>query len=128
MRREGSLGDLDGTKRSWGPAKAYAKSKLQVAAPAFALARRWPQVLSNAVDPGWARTKMGVPGAPMDLETGQRTQTWLALSDEQAAMVSGRYWHHLRQEQPASEAADPEFQDQLIVQLAEMTGVVLPQG
>lgn len=64
----------------------------------------------------------------MDLETGQRTQTWLALSDEQAAMVSGRYWHHLRQEQPASEAADPEFQDQLIVQLAEMTGVVLPQG
>jgi len=125
---EGSLGDLDWRKRSWDPGKAYAESKLQVVALAFALARRWPQVLSNAVDPGWARTKMGGPGAPVDLETGQRTQSWLAVSDEPAALVSGRYWHHLRQEQPAKEAADPEFQDQLIVQLAELTGVVLPQG
>ena len=62
----------------------------------------------------------------MDIDTGQRTQTWLAVSDELAAMVSGRYWHHLRQEQPASEAADPEFQDRLIAELGEMTGVALP--
>jgi NAD(P)-dependent dehydrogenase (short-subunit alcohol dehydrogenase family) len=98
---EGSLGDLDWTKRSWDPAKAYAESKLQVVALAFALARRWPQVLSNAVDPGWARTKMGGPGAPVDLDTGQRTQSWLAVSEEPAALVSGRYWQHLRQEEPA---------------------------
>jgi NAD(P)-dependent dehydrogenase (short-subunit alcohol dehydrogenase family) len=102
---EGSLGDLDWTKRSWDPAKAYAESKLQVVALAFALARRWPRVLSNAVDPGWARTKMGGPGAPVDLDTGQRTQSWLAVSEEPAALVSGRYWHHLRQEEPAREAA-----------------------
>ena len=125
---EGSLGDLDWTKRRWDPAKAYAESKLQVVALAFALARRWPQVLSNAVDPGWARTKMGGPGAPVDLDTGQQTQTWLAVSDEPAAIISGRYWHHLRQEQPASEAADPEFQDQLIAKLAELTGVALPDA
>ena len=123
---EGSLGDLDWTKRSWDPARAYAESKLQVVALAFALARRWPQVLSNAVDPGWARTKMGGPGGPVDLETGQRTQACLAVSDDPAAMVSGRYWHHLRQEQPASMAADPRFQDQLIAQLGELTGVPLP--
>ena len=60
---EGSLGDLDWTKRPWDPARAYAESKLHVVALARALARRWPQVLSNAVDPGWARTKMGGPGA-----------------------------------------------------------------
>ena len=125
---EGSLDDLDWTKRTWDPAKAYAESKLQVVALAFALARRWPQVLSNAVDPGWARTRMGGPGAPVDLETGQRTQTWLAVSDEPAAMVSGRYWHHLRQEQPASEALDPQFQEQLIAKLEELTGVALPQA
>jgi NAD(P)-dependent dehydrogenase (short-subunit alcohol dehydrogenase family) len=125
---EGSLSDLDWTKRTWDPAKAYAESKLHVVALAFALARRWPQVLSNAVDPGWARTKMGGAGAPVDIDTGQRTQTWLAVSDEPAAIVSGRYWHHLRQEQPASEAADPEFQDQLIAKLGELTGVALPEA
>jgi hypothetical protein len=38
-------------------------------------------------------------------------------------LVSGRYWHHLRQEQPASEAADPKFQDLLIASLNELTGV-----
>ena len=123
----GSLDDLDWTKRAWDPAKAYAESKLQVVALAFALARRWSQILSNAVDPGWARTRMGGPGAPVDIETGQRTQTWLAVSDEPAAMVSGRYWHHLRQEQPAAEATDPEFQDRLIAELGELTGVALPE-
>jgi NAD(P)-dependent dehydrogenase (short-subunit alcohol dehydrogenase family) len=117
--------DLDWTKRPWDPARAYAESKLHVVALAFALARRWPNVLSNAVDPGWVRTKMGGPGAPVDLDTGQRTQSWLAASNEPAAIVSGYYWHHLRQEQPASEATDPEFQDQLIAKLGELTGVAL---
>jgi hypothetical protein len=64
----------------------------------------------------------------VDLDTGQRTQTWLAVSEEPAAIISGRYWHHLRQEQPASEAADPEFQDRLIAKLEELTAVTLPQA
>jgi NAD(P)-dependent dehydrogenase (short-subunit alcohol dehydrogenase family) len=87
----------------WDPARAYAESKLHVVALAFALARRWPDVLSNAVDPGWARTKMGGPGAPVDLDTGQGTQTWLAVSNDPAALVSGRYWHHLQHQEPASD-------------------------
>ncbi len=122
---EGSLGDLDWTKRPWEPARAYAESKLHAVALALAVARQWPQVFSNAVDPGWARTKMGGPGAPVDLDTGQRTQTWLAVSDDPAALVSGRYWHHLRQQQPADEATDPQFQDRLMERLAELTGVRL---
>ena len=69
---------------------------------------------------------MGGQGAPVDLDTGQRTQTWLAVSDEPAAMVSGRYWHHLQQEQPARQVMDPAFQDQLIVTLDELTSVPLP--
>jgi hypothetical protein len=47
------------------------------------------------------------------------------VSNEPAALVSGRYWHHMRQQQPASEATDPEFQDQLLARLAELTGVAL---
>jgi NAD(P)-dependent dehydrogenase (short-subunit alcohol dehydrogenase family) len=50
---EGSLRDLDWTERPWNAARAYAESKLHVVALAFFLARRWPGVLSNAVDPGW---------------------------------------------------------------------------
>jgi NAD(P)-dependent dehydrogenase (short-subunit alcohol dehydrogenase family) len=123
---EGSLRDLDWTKRPWDTGKAYAETKLQVVALAFALARRWPKVMSNAVDPGWVRTRMGGASAPVDLDTGQRTQAWLAVSNEPAALVSGRYWHHMRQQQPASEASDPTFQDQLIAGLAELTGVTLP--
>jgi NAD(P)-dependent dehydrogenase (short-subunit alcohol dehydrogenase family) len=56
---EGSLRDLDWTERPWNPARAYAESKLHVVALAFFLARRWPGVLSNAVDPGWVRTRNG---------------------------------------------------------------------
>lgn len=122
----GALRDIDWLKRPWDTARAYAESKLLVAALAFALPRRWPGVLSNAVDPGWVRTKMGGQGAPVDLDTGQRTQTWLAVSNDPAAMVSGRYWHHLRQEQPAREVMNPALQEQLIVTLGELTGVSLP--
>jgi NAD(P)-dependent dehydrogenase (short-subunit alcohol dehydrogenase family) len=122
----GPLRDVDWITRRWDYARAYAESKLYVVALAFALARRWPEVLSNAVDPGWARTRMGGSRAPVDLETGQRTQSWLAVSQDPAAMVSGRYWHQLRPQQPASEAMDVAFQDQLLSELASLTGVALP--
>src|SRR5215467_6501166 len=123
---EGSLRDLDWTERPWNPARAYAESKLHVVALALFLARRWPEVLSNAVDPGWVRTRMGGARAPVDIDTGQRTQSWLAVSTEPAAMVTGRYWHHLKSELPAAEAMNVAFQDELIARLQELTGVALP--
>jgi NAD(P)-dependent dehydrogenase (short-subunit alcohol dehydrogenase family) len=123
---DGPLRDIDWTTRRWDPARAYGESKLYVVALAFALARRWPSVLSNAVDPGWARSRMGGPSAPVSLETGQRTQSWLAVSEEPAAKVTGRYWYNMRQQPPASSASDPRLQDQLLQELAELTGVSLP--
>ena len=123
---EGSLRDLDWTERPWDPARAYAESKLQVVALAFLIARRWPDVLSNAVDPGWVRTRMGGASAPVDIHTGQRTQSWLAVSTEPAAMVTGRYWHDMKPELPATEAMDIAFQDKLVARLQELAGVALP--
>ena len=82
-------------------------------------------MLSNAVDPGWVPTKMGGAGAPDDLEMGHLTQTWLAVSDDPAAKVSGGYWHHRKRKTPAAEALDPDFQERLIEKLAELTGTAL---
>jgi hypothetical protein len=68
---------------------------------------------------------MGGASAPDDFEEGYLTQTWLAASDDPAATVSGRYWHHRRPQSRAKEVEDPVFQDQLSARLAEMTGVSL---
>lgn len=122
----GSLRDIDWVERRWEPDLAYSESKLYVTALALAVARRWPKELSNAVDPGWVPTKMGGPGAPDDLEMGYLTQTWLAVSDDPAATVSAGYWHHRKQRQPAAQALDASFQDQLMARLHELTGVPLP--
>jgi NAD(P)-dependent dehydrogenase (short-subunit alcohol dehydrogenase family) len=125
---EGSLPDLDWAERRWDTARAYSESKLHVVAFAFFLARRWPGVLSNAVDPGWVRTRMGGASAPVDIDTGQRTQSWLAVSTEPAAMVTGRYWHHMKPELPAAEAMDVAFQDKMVARLQKLTGVALPEA
>jgi NAD(P)-dependent dehydrogenase (short-subunit alcohol dehydrogenase family) len=121
----GSLQDIDWTERRWNASQAYSDSKLYLTALAFAIARCWPDVLSNAVDPGWVATKMGGRGAPDDFDEGYLTQTWLAVSNDSAAMVSGRYWHHRRPRTPAEDVSNPRFQDQLSTKLAEMTGVSL---
>ena len=121
----GSLGDIGWTGRRWNAAQAYSESKLHITALALALARAWPDVLSNAVDPGWVPTKMGGAGATDDLEQGHRTQTWLAVSNDAAATVSGGYWYHRQRQVPAPEARAPAFQDQLMDRLAALTGIAL---
>ena len=100
MHRGGraDAGDLQWQRRAWNGSQAYAESKLWDAVLAFALARRWPQTAGseNAVEPGWVATKMGGPSAPDDLALGAVTQVWLAVSDEPAALISGRYLFHQR--------------------------------
>lgn len=127
MHRSGKpmLRDIDWTERPWNQTEAYCESKLYVTALALAVARLWPNVLSNAVDPGWVPTKMGGAGATDDLVEGHLTQTWLAVSDDPAAKVSGAYWYHRKQQAPAAEASDVRFQDQLLASLAKLTGVSL---
>jgi NAD(P)-dependent dehydrogenase (short-subunit alcohol dehydrogenase family) len=101
---------------------SYSDSKLFVTVLAFAIARRWPDVLSNAVDPGWVPTRMGGPGAPDDLTLGHRTQEWLSVSDDADALTTGRYWYHQTQLQPHPACRDTRFQDDLLEKLADHTG------
>jgi NAD(P)-dependent dehydrogenase (short-subunit alcohol dehydrogenase family) len=104
---------------------SYSDSKLFVTALAAALARLWPDVLSNAVDPGWVPTRMGGQGAPDDLRLGHLTQEWLATSDDADARTSGGYWHHQRRIEPHPAVHDQRFQDQLLDALAGFTGTRL---
>jgi NAD(P)-dependent dehydrogenase (short-subunit alcohol dehydrogenase family) len=128
MHRDGdaSLRDVDWTARRWSGVQAYCDSKLFITALAFAVARRWPDLRANAVDPGWVPTRMGGPGAPDDLELGHLTQTWLAVSGHPEAAETGGYWHHQRHRSPAPAALDESFQDALLDELMRLTGVRLP--
>jgi NAD(P)-dependent dehydrogenase (short-subunit alcohol dehydrogenase family) len=120
------LSDLQWERRRWRGAQAYSDSKLWDTVLAFAVAGRWPQVRSNAVEPGWVATKMGGAGAPDDLEAGAVTQSWLAVSDEPAALVSGRYFYHQRERDPGPDALSEALQEGLLEQCAAITGVRLP--
>jgi NAD(P)-dependent dehydrogenase (short-subunit alcohol dehydrogenase family) len=104
---------------------SYSDSKLFVTALAVAVARIWPDVYSNAVDPGWVPTKMGGPGAPDDLRLGHLTQEWLATSDEPEARSSGGYWFHQRLRTPHPAVRDTHFQDSLLAALARFTAAPL---
>lgn len=127
MHRSGdrSLRDIDWAARRWDGVQAYCDSKLFVTTLAFALARQWPDVLLNVVDPGWVPTRMGGPGAPDDLELGHVTQTWLAVSDDSPAATSGGYWYHQRLRSPAATSLDDRFQDALLDELLRLTHVHL---
>jgi NAD(P)-dependent dehydrogenase (short-subunit alcohol dehydrogenase family) len=128
MHRGGDpdLSDPQWTHRRWNGAQAYSDSKLFDVALAFAIARRWRSVLSNALEPGWVPTKMGGPGAPDDLALAPRTQAWLAASEDPEALVSGGYFYHQRPRQPNPAARDHAVQDQLLTMCATLTGTPIP--
>ncbi|WP_397546831.1 SDR family NAD(P)-dependent oxidoreductase [Rhodothermus marinus] len=106
----------------------YAESKFYVVLLAKAVARRWPDVYANAVDPGWVPTKMGGPEAPDSLEEGVATQVWLAVSDDPRAKVSGRYFYHMR-EVPCHPLADEvALQEAFLETCAQCTGVRFPSN
>lgn len=128
MHRAGtpSCDDVGWARRRWNGAQAYSDSKLFDVALAFAVGRRWPDVASNAVEPGWVATRMGGPGAPDDLRAGAVTQSWLAVSDDPDARSSGGYWYHQNRRDAHPAASDARFQDELIDCCAALSGVTLP--
>jgi NAD(P)-dependent dehydrogenase (short-subunit alcohol dehydrogenase family) len=101
----------------------YSDSKLHVIMLMLAGARRWPDVFSNAVDPGWVPTRMGGRNAPDDLQKGFETQTWLAVSNDKNTQASGRYFYHQKQ-RPYNPLADElDVQEKMLTLLASITGI-----
>ena len=123
---DANLDDILWKNRRWNGSTAYAESKLHDAMLAFAIARRWPDVLSNSLEPGWVPTKMGGSGAPDDMDKAHRTQVWLAASDDPKARVTGGYFYHLKPKASSPQANDPALQERLIAICGDISGVALP--
>jgi NAD(P)-dependent dehydrogenase (short-subunit alcohol dehydrogenase family) len=103
----------------------YSDSKLHDVILCMAVARLWPDVNSNAVNPGWVPTKMGGSNAPDDIQKGAETQVWLAVSNDAAANVSGRYFHHMKERAFSKVATDHAIQEKFLSLCEQLTGVTL---
>lgn len=127
MHRSGhpDFDDLQWEHRHYDGGQAYRDSKLMVTALAFAVARMHPEVLSNAVDPGWVRTRMGGPGASISIAAGAAVPVRLATGDDPSARVTGCYFTGGRPRPAHMSSADPAFQTAVLDACAKITGTVL---
>ncbi len=128
LHREGdaSLKDLLWNERAWSGYQAYCDSKLHDVILAFAVAARWKNVFSNALEPGWVATRMGGAGAPDSLDEGPVTQAWLAAGEEPAAQVSGKYFFHQKPMRFHAAAEEKRVQERLLRECARYSGVEFP--
>ncbi len=107
-------------------ASRYGDSKLHDVMLAKAFARRWPDVPSNSVDPGWVPTKMGGKSAPQSLDDAVDAFTMLALGSGVASGKTGVYFEQ-SEERACSKAATAEKeQDRLLEMLEKISGVPFP--
>ena len=128
LHRSGSpaVDDLQWENRPWNGLQAYSDSKLFDVLLAFGVARRWTDVRSNAVAPGWVATKMGGPGASDDLDQGPRTQVWLAANTSRAADVTGGYFYHLAPAETHEAAHAPTASNALFTACERISGTAFP--
>lgn len=101
----------------------YSDTKLHDLILSMAVARKYPDVYSNVVDPGWVPTKMGGVNAPNDLRKGYESQVWLAVSDEPEAKISGQYFHHKKQSRYLQIARDVAVQEQFLSDCEQLSGI-----
>lgn len=112
--------------RTWHGQTDYSQTKFLDTALAFAVARLWPSVRSNAVDPGWVPTRMGGSSAPDDLEEGYITQAWLAEGTDPEARVTGQYLGKRRVLRADAATHDRSVQDDFLALCRNITGIAFP--
>lgn len=130
LHRDGdsSLEDLLWEKRSWSGYQAYADSKLHNVLLAFAIADKWKDVHSNALEPGWVATKMGGPSAPDNLAQAPLTQVWLASANDPEVLRSGGYFYHKKPQTVHPDAEKREVQELFLEKCARISGISFPES
>jgi NAD(P)-dependent dehydrogenase (short-subunit alcohol dehydrogenase family) len=123
MAGDPSLEDLQWEHRPWNGSQAYADTKFHDTLLAFGIARRRPNALCNALEPGWVPTRMGGMGAPDDLSKAHVTQAWLATSDDPAAKVTGSYFYHQQPRRENPSTRHEELQERLLDNCREISGI-----
>lgn len=94
---------------------------------AFAVARHWPDVTSNAMDPGWVPTKMGGMGASGSMKKTVEMGTKLANGTMQD-MGTGKYF--AAQGGPGRvhpDGQNVDKQEKFLKICEEISGVSLPK-
>ncbi|KAK4550776.1 hypothetical protein LTR36_000355 [Oleoguttula mirabilis] len=122
-----SLKDITWTQRSWSPFQAYNDSKLQNVMLANAVARRWTDVQSCSLDPGWVQTKLGGGGAPGT--TSAPAKAIAAFATGEGSLVgdkTGVYFNPQGAKSPHKGALDAHKQDEYLRICEELSGVKLP--
>jgi NAD(P)-dependent dehydrogenase (short-subunit alcohol dehydrogenase family) len=111
----------DALGREEEPSQAYADSKAVDVCLALAWARRRPDLVTAAVDPGWVPTKLATPGGR---ESADASAAALRRACTELDLPSGRYWKGAR-EKPVPRGLDGErLQDELLAAL----DVLVPRG
>jgi NAD(P)-dependent dehydrogenase (short-subunit alcohol dehydrogenase family) len=126
LQGDPSLKNLNSLANTGRSSQTYSDTKLHDVILCMAVARKWPELFANAVNPGWVPTKMGGTGAPDDLEKGYQTQAWLAVSNDDEAKVSGHYFFHQKQKHYLPAANDINLQEKFLSVCEQITGIHFP--
>lgn len=106
--------------------EAYCTSKLHNVLFAKAFARRWPDVITSSLDPGWMPTKMGGSAASGDFEDSIASYVMIAEGTDEKTKKSGTYFEPSKKvSTPQKIADDVAAQDKLLQACADFSGVKL---
>ncbi len=92
---------------------------------AFAVARHWPYITSNAVSPGWVATKMGGASAPGSMKKAVDLLSWLAVS-ERKETGTGKYFAAQDRGVAHKSASDEQTQDEFLKICEKISGISFP--
>lgn len=101
------------------PRQAYADSKACDVALALGWARRRPDLVVAAVDPGWVRTKLASSGAPGEVEQGGDGLAFCCTAD----LGDTPYWKDRAPTPVPGRLRDAGLQDALLRELDRLSGL-----
>ncbi|MCU1692829.1 MAG: short-chain dehydrogenase/reductase [Frankiales bacterium] len=106
------------------PRQAYADSKACDVALALGWARRRPDLLVAAVDPGWVKTKLASGGAPGEVEQGGDGLAFCCTAD----LGDEPYWKDRAPTTVPGRLRDAGLQDALLRELDRLGGLGVAEG
>ncbi|GMA46523.1 daunorubicin C-13 ketoreductase [Tetragenococcus muriaticus PMC-11-5] len=103
----------------------YSGSKLAILLLMKSLARLYPNIIVNAVDPGWVPTRMGGTAANDSLQDGYLSQIWLATATDSQVLKSGNYYYHKKLTHYDERVDTVDLQNNLLTKLEKLTKIKL---